>query len=56
MNATYLNQDGQAQIIEMGCYGIGISRSIQSAGRKSHDQDGIKWPVSIAPLLSIFVI
>ena len=49
MNATFLDQNGKAQFFEMGCYGIGVSRTIQAAIEQCHDQDGIIWPSSIAP-------
>lgn len=49
MNATFLDQNGKAQHFEMGCYGIGVSRTIQAAIEQCHDQDGIIWPQSIAP-------
>lgn len=49
MNATYLNSAGQATPIEMGCYGIGVTRTVQAAIEQSHDNDGIIWPKSIAP-------
>lgn len=49
MNATFLDQGGKAQAFEMGCYGIGVSRTVQAAIEQSHDADGIIWPKSIAP-------
>lgn len=49
MNANYLNTDGKLEFIEMGCYGIGISRTVQAVIEQNHDKDGIVWPVSIAP-------
>lgn len=49
MEATYLNVEGQLQPIEMGCYGIGISRTVQAVIEQCHDKDGIVWPVSLAP-------
>lgn len=49
MKATFLDQNGKAQAFEMGCYGIGVSRTIQAVIEQSHDQDGIIWPKSIAP-------
>lgn len=49
MKATYLDQGGKAKPIEMGCYGIGISRVVQAVIEQSHDKDGIIWPKSIAP-------
>lgn len=49
MNATFLNPEGKAKPIEMGCYGIGVTRTIQAAIEQSHDKDGIIWPKAIAP-------
>jgi prolyl-tRNA synthetase len=49
MNARYLDEKGEPQIIEMGCYGIGISRTVQAVIEQCHDKDGIIWPTAIAP-------
>ena len=49
MQANFLASDGTSRPIEMGCYGIGISRTIQAAIEQSHDKDGIVWPSAIAP-------
>ncbi|OFZ12496.1 MAG: proline--tRNA ligase [Bdellovibrionales bacterium RBG_16_40_8] len=49
MNASYLNEKSEATFIEMGCYGIGISRTVQAVIEQCNDKDGIIWPVSIAP-------
>lgn len=49
MGATYLTQEGQPLPIEMGCYGIGVSRTVQAAIEQSHDADGIVWPHGITP-------
>lgn len=49
MNAHFLDQNGKSQPIEMGCYGIGISRTVQAVIEQNHDKDGIVWPKSIAP-------
>ena len=49
MNANFLNESGETKPIEMGCYGIGVSRTIQAAIEQNHDKDGIIWPVGIAP-------
>ncbi|MBP9741870.1 MAG: proline--tRNA ligase [Burkholderiales bacterium] len=49
MNALYLNPHGSAQFMEMGCYGIGVSRIAAAAIEQSHDKNGIIFPVSIAP-------
>jgi prolyl-tRNA synthetase len=49
MKASYLDSNGKAQIIEMGCYGIGVSRTLQASVEQNHDADGIVWPIQIAP-------
>lgn len=49
MGATFLDQQGKVQPFEMGCYGIGVTRTVQAAIEQSHDADGIIWPKSIAP-------
>lgn len=49
MNASYLDANGKTQPIEMGCYGIGVSRTVQAVIEQCHDQDGIIWPTSISP-------
>lgn len=49
LNATYLDADGREQVIFMGCYGIGISRTIAAAIEQNHDENGIIFPLPIAP-------
>lgn len=49
MHAEYLDEKGQKIPIEMGCYGIGVTRTIQAAIEQSHDADGIIWPLPLAP-------
>ena len=49
MNAVYLDQNGKAKPYVMGCYGIGISRTAAAAVERYHDDNGIMWPVQIAP-------
>ena len=49
MGATYLDAEGRERPIEMGCYGIGISRLVAAAIEQNHDVNGIIWPFSIAP-------
>ena len=49
MGATYLDEKGESHPIVMGCYGIGTGRLIASVIERSHDEQGIIWPVSIAP-------
>ena len=49
MNATFLDETGKPQFMEMGCYGIGITRLPAAAIEQNHDQRGIIWPDAIAP-------
>ncbi|OOE34510.1 proline--tRNA ligase [Salinivibrio kushneri] len=49
MNAGVLGQDGKNAMLEMGCYGIGITRVVAAAIEQNHDQNGIIWPDAIAP-------
>jgi len=49
MNASFLDETGQPQWLEMGCYGIGITRLAAAAIEQNHDERGIIWPDAIAP-------
>ncbi|MBI3368782.1 MAG: proline--tRNA ligase [Burkholderiales bacterium] len=49
MNANYLDETGKPQPMEMGCYGIGVTRILGAAIEQNHDGRGIIWPVAIAP-------
>lgn len=49
MGATYLDKNGKSAIMQMGCYGIGVSRIAAAAIEQGHDDQGIIWPRSIAP-------
>lgn len=49
MNATFLDEAGKPQFLEMGCYGIGITRLPAAAIEQNHDDRGIIWPDAIAP-------
>ncbi|MFZ9255766.1 MAG: proline--tRNA ligase [Burkholderiaceae bacterium] len=49
MKATYLDEKGQPQLMQMGCYGIGITRILGAAIEQNFDDKGIIWPASIAP-------
>lgn len=55
MNATVLDQKGQAVPLVMGCYGIGISRTMAASIEQNHDENGIIWPMPIAPFQVIIV-
>ena len=49
MHAVCLDEDGRARTLEMGCYGIGVSRIAAAAIEQNHDENGIIWPDAIAP-------
>lgn len=49
MNCTYLDETGKPQLMEMGCYGIGVTRLAGAAIEQNHDEKGIIWPDAIAP-------
>jgi prolyl-tRNA synthetase len=49
LGATFLDPSGQPQIMEMGCYGIGVTRVVAAAIEQNHDERGIIWPMPLAP-------
>ncbi|MCX7554270.1 proline--tRNA ligase [Marinicella sp. S1101] len=49
MNAVVLNEQGKSQAMEMGCYGMGVTRMVAAAIEQNHDDKGIIWPANIAP-------
>ena len=49
MKAEYLDKDGQEKIMIMGCYGIGIGRTVAAAIEQNYDENGIVWPMPLAP-------
>ncbi len=53
MNATFLDETGKPKLMEMGCYGIGVTRILGAAIEQNHDGRGIIWPVSIAPFEAV---
>ena len=55
MNATVLNQGGRPTPFQMGCYGIGVGRTLAAAIEQSYDENGIIWPVAIAPFEVVIV-
>jgi len=55
LGATFHDVDGSVQPLWMGCYGIGVTRLLQTIVEQSCDQDGIIWPDAIAPYLAIIV-
>ena len=50
MNAMVLDENGNRQALQMGCYGIGVSRIVAAAIEQNHDDKGIIWPKNIAPI------
>jgi len=49
LKAFFLDESGKQQPAIMGCYGIGVTRTMQAVIEQSHDQNGIVWPISVAP-------
>ncbi len=49
MKAQYLDKNGKEQYMIMGCYGIGVGRTVAAAIEQNHDENGIVWPVPLAP-------
>ena len=56
MNATYKDENQQDNPLVMGCYGIGVSRTLAAVIEQHHDEDGIIWPVSVAPYHAIVTL
>ena len=55
MNASVLDENGKAQIMYMGCYGMGVSRLVAAAIEQNHDDNGMIWPTVIAPFHVIVI-
>jgi prolyl-tRNA synthetase len=55
MGATVQGKDGKDQVIEMGCYGIGVTRIVGAAIEQNHDANGIIWPTPITPFDVVLV-
>ncbi len=55
LGLRYLDESGKQQTVIMGCYGIGVTRCLAAAVEQGHDDNGIIWPVSIAPYQAIVV-
>ncbi len=49
MGATFMDEDGKEKPFQMGCYGIGVSRTLAAVVEQNHDEHGIIWPVCVAP-------
>jgi prolyl-tRNA synthetase len=55
-SAVYLDEKGETKPIVMGCYGIGVTRTLQAIIEQSHDKKGVIWPFSVAPYRVIIVV
>ena len=55
MSASVLDENGKTKIMEMGCYGIGVSRIVAAAIEQCHDDKGIIWPDNIAPFHVVII-
>lgn len=55
MKATVLNEQGKHIVLEMGCYGIGVSRIVAAAIEQNHDKQGIVWPQIMAPFEFVLI-
>jgi prolyl-tRNA synthetase len=55
MSCTFLDAAGESHAMEMGCYGLGIGRTVAAAIEQNHDADGIVWPVPLAPFTVLLV-
>ena len=55
MNATVLDENGAQQHMQMGCYGLGVTRTVAAAIEQNHDQRGILWPQAMAPWSVVIV-
>lgn len=55
MNCTYTNESGENVPMVMGCYGIGVTRTMSSIIEQYHDDFGIKWPLNVAPYHAVVV-
>ncbi|WP_416192322.1 proline--tRNA ligase [Neisseria sp. CCUG12390] len=55
LNASFLDSNGKSQIMEMGCYGIGVTRVVAAAIEQNHDERGIIWTLAMAPFEAVIV-
>lgn len=55
LHATFLDNQGKSHPLVMGCYGIGVTRTVAASIEQNHDDDGIIWPVAIAPYEAVIV-
>lgn len=55
LNAKFIDENGKEQVMVMGCYGIGVSRTMAAAIEQNNDEHGIIWPVPIAPYHAVVI-
>ena len=55
LNCVYLDKDGKTNLVVMGCYGIGVGRTLAAIIEQHHDDNGIIWPAEVAPYKAIVV-
>jgi len=55
LKATVLDAEGKERVLEMGCYGIGVTRTIAATIEQNHDDAGIIWPMPLAPFSVVIV-
>jgi prolyl-tRNA synthetase len=55
LGANFLDQEGQTRPMTMGCYGIGVTRTVAAVIEQHHDRDGIIWPASVAPYHAVLL-
>lgn len=55
MNATVLDENGKSTVMQMGCYGMGVTRLVGAIIEQNHDENGIIWPAAIAPFQVIII-
>ena len=55
MNCVYLDKDGKENYMVMGCYGIGVGRTLAAIIEQHHDDNGIIWPAEVAPYKVIVI-
>jgi prolyl-tRNA synthetase len=56
LKATFVDEDGTEQLFQMGCYGVGISRTLAAAAEQYHDEAGLTWPRVMAPFDAVVVV
>ena len=55
LNASFLDENGKSKIMEMGCYGIGVSRTVAATIEQNNDENGIIWPSAVAPFTVVII-